>query len=79
MHIGAVVGGHDGAMRVLQYMPFASFAGPNKGIYHSSKYAQLTDDEYTTMLSEAIAETGKLEQKFIDDATEDTRQRQALI
>lgn len=79
MHIGAIVGGSDGAMRVKQYQPFASFAGPNKGIYHSSKYAAHTDAEYTQMMADAIATTGKLEQGYMDKVTEETKQRQALI
>lgn len=79
MHIGAIVGGKDGAMRVKQYQPFMSFAGPNKGIYHSSKYAELTDAEYIEMLTAAIAETGKQEQELMDASTEKIRQGQALI
>ena len=60
MHIGAIVGGRDGAMRVKQYFVYASFAGTNKGIYHSSDYGKLTDGEYRTMLEEAIKATGEL-------------------
>lgn len=59
MHIGAIVGGHDGAMRVKQYFVYASFAGTNRGIYHSSAYGKLTDSEYRDMLQEAIKSTGE--------------------
>jgi len=75
MHIGAVVGGHDGAMRVKQYYVYASFAGTNRGIYHSSTYGKLTDAEYRTMLDEAIKSTGELHETF--DAKLD--EKKALI
>lgn len=75
MHIGAIVGGHDGAMRVKQYMVYASFAGTNKGIYHSSKYGELTDKEYRKMLEEAIQATGELK----DGADSQLDEKKALI
>lgn len=75
MHIGAIVGGHDGAMRVKQYFVYASFAGTNKGIYHSSKYGQLTDAEYRMMLEEAILATGELK----DGADANLDEKRALI
>jgi len=75
MHIGAIVNGHDGAMRVKQYFVYASFAGTNKGIYHSSKYGELTDEEYRTMLQEAIQATGELK----DEAEVKLGEKKALI
>lgn len=57
MHIGAIVGlgiGNDGAMRVKQYFVLSQFSGVNKNIYHSSKYAALTDQEYADMIKEAV-------------------------
>lgn len=75
MHIGAIVGGHDGAMRVKQYFVHSSFAGTNRGIYHSSKYGQLTDQEYREMLAEAIKATGELK----DGADAQLEEKKALI
>ncbi len=63
-HIGAIVGlgyGNDGAMRVISYFVHSSFAGPNRNIYHSSKYAEITDAEYDKLIHE-VAETSKLKQ-----------------
>lgn len=55
--IGAIVGlgyGNDGAMRVRRYFVHSSFAGVNKNIYHSSKYAAMTDEEYRKNLEEVV-------------------------
>lgn len=60
MDIGAIVGvgyGNDGAMRVLRYFVHSSFAGVNRSIYHSSKYAAITDAEYAKMVEEAVKKT----------------------
>lgn len=75
MHIGAIVGGHDGAMRVKQYFVYASFAGTNKGIYQSSEYGKLTDTEYRTMLEQSILATGELK----DGADANLEEKKALI
>lgn len=75
MHIGAIVDGQDGAMRVKQYFVYASFAGTNRGIYHSSNYGKLTDDEYRTMLQEAIKATGELK----EGADAQLEEKKALI
>lgn len=58
--IGAIVGlgyGHDGAMRVRRYFVHSSFAGPNRNIYHSSKYAAMNDTEYKSSLEEVVKKT----------------------
>lgn len=60
MDIGAIVQDNTGALRVKRYFVYASFAGTNKSIYHSSTYAALTDQEYRDMLTEAIKATGEL-------------------
>jgi len=60
MDIGAIVGlgyGNDGAMRVRRYFMASTFAGANKSIYHSSKYAALTDADYANLVKEAVEET----------------------
>jgi hypothetical protein len=46
----------DGAMTVKQYYVHSSFAGPNRGIYHSSNYAKMTDAEYEKLIEEAVGE-----------------------
>jgi len=55
--IGAIIGtgyGNDGAMRVRRYFVHSSFAGVNKNIYHSSKFAAMTDGEYVKSLEEVV-------------------------
>jgi hypothetical protein len=56
MHIGAVPEGGDGAIRCIQYFVHSSLAGVNGSIYHSSKYANMTDAEWNDMRTVAIAE-----------------------
>lgn len=53
--IGAVTDDGSGALRVLEYFVHSSFAGVNKSIYHSSKYAAVTDAAYADMFAEAVA------------------------
>lgn len=55
MNIGAFTDDGTGAIRVLEYFVYKSFAGPNRGIYHSSKYAKLTDEAYEALFTEAVA------------------------
>lgn len=60
MDIGAVVGighGSDGAIRVRRYFVHSSFAGVNKNIYHSSRYAAMNDEEYKKALEEVTKKT----------------------
>lgn len=57
MHIGAIVGlgsGDDGAMRVKQYFVLNAFGGVNNRLYNSSRYAQLTDAEYGSLIKRAV-------------------------
>jgi hypothetical protein len=57
MHIGAIVGvgqGLDGAMRVKQYFVFSAFNGVNKSLYHSSTYAQWSEQEQSKMINDAV-------------------------
>jgi len=57
--IGAVcnIDHSDGAMRVKRYFVHSSFAGVNKNIYHSSKYAAMNDAEYRKSLEEVVTKT----------------------
>lgn len=49
--------GSDGAMTCKRYFVHSSFAGVNKGIYHSSNYAAMNDQEYQTILEEVVKAT----------------------
>lgn len=70
MDIGAVVQDNTGALRVRRFFAHSIFGGTNRGIYHSSDYAKLTDDEYRTMLADAITATGELHEKAESDLDE---------
>lgn len=66
MHIHSIAGlgiGNDGAMTVKQYFVHSSFAGPNKNIYHSSKYAALTDAEFAEIVKEAVEATKMVQEE----------------
>lgn len=76
--IGAIVGvgqGNDGAMRVRRYFVHSSFAGVNKNIYHSSKFAAMTDEEYKKALEEVVTRT-KMSQ---DELGKQADERLALL
>lgn len=55
MHVGACPLDQTGAIRVLQYFTLDAFSGINKSIYHSSKYASITDAQFTEMKEEIAA------------------------
>lgn len=55
--LGAVTDDGSGALRVLKYYVHKSNAGINRSIYHSSKYAAMTDAEWDTIREEAIKAT----------------------
>lgn len=65
----------DGALTTKRYFVYSSFAGPNRGIYHSSEYAALNDAEFRALLEEVIKATG--EQKAELDAV--VEEQQALV
>lgn len=68
MDIGAVCdinGSFDGAMRVRRYFVHSSFAGVNKNIYHSSKYAAMNDEEYRDRVKEMVEKT-KMKKEELD-------------
>lgn len=79
MHIGAVTDDGSGALRVLGYFVYSSFAGVNKSIYHSSEYAKLTDKEYEGMLAEALKTLGENDAANQDAIKERASELQALI
>ncbi len=59
MDIGAIcdINYGDGALRVRRYFVHSSFAGVNKNIYHSSKYAEMNDEEYKARIEEVVKAT----------------------
>ena len=56
MHVGAVPNSQDGAIRCLQYFVHSSLVGVNGSMYHSSKYAALTDEQWEEMKEDIIAD-----------------------
>ncbi len=57
MHVGAIPDDVDGAIRCLQYFVHSSLSGVNGSIYHSSTYAQKTDEEWKEMRAEILQES----------------------
>lgn len=70
MHIGAFTDDGSGAIRVLQYFTYDSFAGVTKSIYHSSTYAALVDEEWAKLRAEAIDLTNKLKAELDQEVIE---------
>ena len=60
MHVGAVPDSEDGAIRCLQYFVHSSLVGVNGSMYHSSKYAALTDEQWEEMKEDIIADYNKI-------------------
>ena len=63
MHVGAVPNSVDGAIRCLQYFVHSSLVGVNGSMYHSSKYAQLTDEQWEEMKDKIIEKFNKRSDK----------------
>lgn len=70
MHIGAIPDDNTGAIRCLQYFVHSSLVGVNGSIYHSSKYAAMTDAEWDKMKEEAVKLKGEEAQKKLDESNE---------
>jgi len=64
MHIGAIPCSDDGAIRCLQYFVHSSLAGVNGSMYHSSKYAELTDQQWEEMRREIQEENMRAAEKL---------------
>ncbi len=69
--IGAICGMHswsgsDGAIRVKAYFIYRATSGRTKGIYHSSKYAAMRDEEWENFKKEAIDQANKFKTDLID-------------
>ena len=70
-HIYGVAGlgyGNDGAMTVKQYFVYGASVGVNRGIYHSSQYAKLTDAEYAGIVAEAVKATQAKQDQLANEA-----------
>jgi hypothetical protein len=70
MHIGAIPDDSTGAIRCLQYFVHSSLAGVNGSIYHSSKYAAMTDAQWEEARREAVKAFGEEAQKIVDESHE---------
>jgi len=66
MHVGAVPDSEDGAIRCLQYFVHSSLAGVNGSMYHSSKYAELTNEQWEEMKDEIIDKFNKRSDKVAE-------------
>ncbi len=66
MHVGAVPDSQDGAIRCLQYFVHSSLAGVNGSMYHSSKYAALTDEQWEEMKENIIEKYNKRTDKVAE-------------
>lgn len=67
MHIGRFTNEGEGAVVVKQYFVYGVLDKVNKGMYHSSAYAVLGDQEYEDMLKAAIDQYGEFEQNMADE------------
>ena len=70
MHVGAVPDDQDGAIRCLEYFVHSSLAGVNGSIYHSSTYAQMTDEQWAEMRKEAVEEYSECKERCDKDVAE---------
>lgn len=57
MDIGAITDDGSGALRVRRYYVHSSNAGINRSIYHSSKFASMTDADWAEFRLKAIEES----------------------
>ena|SRR3990167_2152421 len=62
-HVGAIPDDNTGAIRCIQYYVLDEFSGVNGSIYNSSKYAQMTDDQWATEKAEIIKRFGEYKSK----------------
>lgn len=78
MNIGAITDDGSGALRVLEYFVHSSFAGVNKGVYHSSTYADRGDQQYTKWLAELQTKNQEARNELIDSGEQDDAVAAAL-
>ena len=65
--MGAFVDGEDYAIRVREYFVYGAVKGKTKGIYHSSKYAAMKDEEWEEYKKEAVANAEKAIAEMFED------------
>lgn len=58
--------GSDGAIRVKAYYIYGATNGRTKGIYHSSKYAEMRDEAWEAYKKEAVEAANKVQAESID-------------
>ena len=58
-HVGAIPDDTTGAIRCIQYFVCDAFAGVNGAIYHSSKYAAQTDEQWAKEKEEILKKFGE--------------------
>ena len=60
--IGAIcdINHSDGAIRVREYFVYGAVAGRTKGIYHSSTYAKMKDEEWEEYKRLAVEEANEI-------------------
>lgn len=68
--IGAITDDGSGALRVRRYYTYRSNAGINRSIYHSSKFAAMTDLEWDDFRAKAIKESEAKAEKAKELAAE---------
>lgn len=78
MLIGAVPGGHDGAIRCKEYMVYDTFAGVTKSMYRSSEYASKTDLQWADMLTKAVEKNNAFVKATQEDVDSVNKQIGAL-
>jgi len=69
--IGAICGmddfmDSDGAIRVKEYYIYKAAVGRTKGIYHSSKYAEMKDEEWLAYKKETIEKANTIKDAIVD-------------
>jgi hypothetical protein len=70
MNVGAVPNDDTGAIRVLEYYVLDAFSGVNGSIYHSSSYAEQSDEKWDKDRKEALSNYGELKTEADEEAAE---------
>lgn len=64
-HVGAISDDSRGAVTCLQYFVCDAFSGVNGSIYHSSKYAAQTDEQWAKEKEEIIKKYGEYKDTYL--------------
>lgn len=68
MHIGAITNDGSGALRVLEYFTHSTKGANNRGIYHSSEYAKMTDAQWAVIKAEIAEDAIERAEKVAKEA-----------